>query len=517
MAKIITYDPATNRVIAKGGTELDPIDFSDLFAADQAGGWGVVHDYGNNIYALDALLYLGDGYISTYFKDANKLVVFTDVITGQQKRMIYVYNDAHIQLGDLVDEETKEVNNGCVIQLNVESINNWLFYGGDENTYRRIYGCTIISPNIESRKVMIHLRDNTRLWHCTFVNYAYPYVVGNADIYRLTLLGGTDSAKAIGLDVSMGIPTINDFVATNLRLAVMIGPYSQEITISRMKAVCEKAVYFGSQNKDLNLIDCEFTNWIVYTIGVGELGKALRKYTVNIHVSDKDGANLDLANVVCLDKDDNEIFNVDTDAEGNIAEQEVTYQQWYQLDLGYHGEDEATCFSPHKFIILKDGYKTLTIDNITINDPIKWHLELQDPADYPAEVDVEKDVVYDLGNLIGTLKLPPEADVRDGEGYGGGGNEHQGQLDLPSEDDVEDGVKFDSETKEGNFVAPTEDEVKKDVGYGSQGSEFLGTFEPTTFVIAGQNLEGKLQTKTNLVGTLQKKVNMVGIIQRKEI
>jgi hypothetical protein len=303
------------------------------------------------------------------------------------------------------------------------------------------------------------------------VNYVYPYVVGDADIYRLTLLGGTDSAKAIGLDGGMGIPTISDFVATNLRLAVIAMLLSHDMTISRMKAVCEKAVVFGAQNKDLSLIDCEFTNWIVYTRGVGELGKALRKYTVNIHVSDKDGANLETANVVCLDKDDNEIFNVDTDAEGNIAEQIVTYQQWYQLASGYHGEDEATCFSPHKFTISKDGYETLTIDNITINDPIKWHLELQDPT----------------------------------------------ICDYPSEDDVEDGVKFDSESKEGNFIAPAEDEVKKDVGYGSQGSELLGTLEPTTFVIAGQNLEGKLQAKTNLIGRLQEKVNMVGIIQRKEI
>ena len=110
MAKVITYNSSLNRIYAKGGTEIDPITFADLYQADQGGGWGVVHYYGQNTYHMDALLYLGDNYTSTYFIDKEKVVVFTDVITGNTIDLIYVYSNAHIQLGEAVDEEKKEVS-----------------------------------------------------------------------------------------------------------------------------------------------------------------------------------------------------------------------------------------------------------------------------------------------------------------------------------------------------------------------------------------------------------------------
>lgn len=184
-------------------------------------------------------------------------------------------------------------------------------------------------------------------------------------------------------------------------------------------------------------------------------------------------------------------------------------------------------YEPHKltYTMEQDRQVTVELEDALLTDEVKdgvpFGLGLTGiyapVCDFPSVNDVEKGVTFDEGEKVGTFKVPLENDIRKDSQYGGNDNEFTGQLNLPSEDDVEDGVKFDSETKEGNFVAPAEDEVKKDVGYGSQGSEFLGTLEPTTFVIAGQNLEGKLQAKTNLVGTLQKKVNMVGIIQRKEI
>lgn len=467
MAKTFAYNATYNRLTAKGGTEIDPIDFADLYAADQANGWGVVHYYGQNTYHLDCLLYLGDSTTPTYLIDANKLIVFTDHITGSNKYIIYLYANSHIQLGNLVNEENKDVDNGCVIQLNVGSTYNYLFIGSDTNTYRRIYGCMIISPNSYSKDVKVHVRDNTRLWHSTFVNYAYPWVVGNPDIYRLTLIGGTYSIKTHALFGEIGTPTINDFVATNVGMAIRACLISQDLTVRRMKATNEKAVVYDVQNKDLNLIDCEFSNWIVHSLGEDKLGKTLRKYSVNIHLADKDGNDLSGVNIKCYDKNNNLVFDVNTDVNGDIVEQEVIYQEWFQLSFAWHGEEDATCFSPHKFIISKSGKETLEIDNITLNEPIKWHLELQDPTacDYPSEDDVEKDVVYDGG------------------------------------------------AKTGTFEAPVESDVKKNIGFGSLGTEFIGTLVAAGLFLRGINLKAKLEEDTNLRAQLERNTNMRGVMR----
>ena len=123
---------------------------------------------------------------------------------------------------------------------------------------------------------------------------------------------------------------------------------------------------------------------------------------------------------------------------------------------------------------------------------------LTDKVDFPAEGDVEKDVVYDDGAKTGTFKPPVEADVRDGEGYGANDNEFAGTLDLPVVGDVEKDVKFDNETKTGTFKVPTEPQVEKDIEYGADGTEYIGTLVPVVNFV-GEAI-GELEEDDNMVG-----------------
>jgi hypothetical protein len=406
MAKVITYNPTNNRITAKGGTEGDPITFADLYQADQDNGWGVVHFYGQNTFHMDALLYLGDGYTSTYFIDKEKVVVFTDVITGNTVRIIYLYSNAHIQLGELVDEEKKEVCKGCAIVSRYSGYMSYLLDGGYTNTYRRLYGCTVISPNEYNKQLKVRTGYNARFWHCQFVNYAWPDLVYGGDVYRCTIVGGTDTLHATAIQAGQGSFGLEDILGTNVRMALRAFPYNQDVKVVGLVVTNnEYGVVLDSQSKDTILTDCDLENWIHYLRGETQPGKILRKYTVNIHVADKDGSPLPGANVVCRDKDGNEIFNVNTNAQGDISEQEVTCQEWYQLSAGWHGEEDATCFSPHKLIVSKSGYETLEIDEITLNKAIKWHLEL---LPYLDESNVKKDIQYGedkIGTYVGDVTL----------------------------------------------------------------------------------------------------------------
>lgn len=121
-------------------------------------------------------------------------------------------------------------------------------------------------------------------------------------------------------------------------------------------------------------------------------------------------------------------------------------------------------------------------------------------CDYPAESDVEAGVDYGSGSYTGTFVVPAEADVRDGTTYGAaaqfegtyvpagcdypaesdvrlgvdydsGGS--TGTLDLPAVADVQEGVTFDGATKTGTFAAPSEDDVRDGTTYGAA-AEFEG-------------------------------------------
>jgi hypothetical protein len=221
----------------------------------------------------------------------------------------------------------------------------------------------------------------------------------------------------------------------------------------------------------VKLIDPVVDVWKIYNMK-NSPGEILRQYSCNIHVADRDGNNLSGATVTCTDKDGNTVFSIQTDENGDIEERIITYQRWSDPDGNYGTyayEDDAECFSPHKLIISKSGYETLKLDNITVNEPIKWNLELQDPIPI---------------------------------------------VDYPSEDDVEEGVVFDSGNKTGNFAVPSESEVKKDVGYGSQSTEFTGTME-SGMILVGNNLSAYLQRNVNLSATLQRRANLKGVLKKK--
>lgn len=103
------------------------------------------------------------------------------------------------------------------------------------------------------------------------------------------------------------------------------------------------------------------------------------KYTINIHINDKDGANLQGVKVNLYGSETTDYDtaawtedSVTTAADGTIAEQTVTVKKWVGTS------ETLTDYNVFKLVCSKAGYETLTLENITIDGPIDWHLELQD-------------------------------------------------------------------------------------------------------------------------------------------
>ena len=101
----------------------------------------------------------------------------------------------------------------------------------------------------------------------------------------------------------------------------------------------------------------------------------LVQYTCNIHVVDEDGANLSGVTVICdisaSSNYDTEEFSVVTAGDGTITEQTIDAKLW-------EGTGETlTDYAPMRFTFSKSGYENLVMENITVDDPIDWRIELQ--------------------------------------------------------------------------------------------------------------------------------------------
>jgi hypothetical protein len=115
-------------------------------------------------------------------------------------------------------------------------------------------------------------------------------------------------------------------------------------------------------------------NLVQSDVSIIKVGSTLYwKYTCNIHVVDKDGNNLNGVAVTCEDKDGNQVFNVQTGANGKIVQQTIIYKKWV-------GPAETeTEYSPHKFIFSKDGYTLLVMENVTVDAQINWDIKVKFP------------------------------------------------------------------------------------------------------------------------------------------
>ncbi len=78
-------------------------------------------------------------------------------------------------------------------------------------------------------------------------------------------------------------------------------------------------------------------------------------------------------------KTDEQSFSVTTTS-GSIAEQELLHTH----HTGFTAANKITRVHVHKFTFSEAGYKTHIIENLILDAPIVWHVELQ-PLDYPTD------------------------------------------------------------------------------------------------------------------------------------
>ena len=352
---------------AGGGTQ-----WADGTVAVTQPQWGVIWDYGDGIYRLDAKVEVGGDGSAAYFTDTNKVIIIGTFLSGGG-RAFDVYALATLTLGELVNATTKSTKNGCTIKYLTTTASCHLFIArGGATVY-------LYSLRVDAGvKYYISNIMTSRIWNCFINGYGEILNQGaSCDVYNLQITNSDKSIIKFPGTIDKATITASNYGFEHSNLAMTVtNPVFYDIATKLINC-------YNTLGNAFNLIDVETNIWSIGWAGGTHTGTNInRKNTVNIHVSDAAGANLATVAVVCEDQDGNTtggFASVNTDANGDIAEQTII-RGYCDLNNSDLDSDLTKDYSPHKFTISKAGYETLILENITVDAPIVWHLELQDPV-----------------------------------------------------------------------------------------------------------------------------------------
>jgi len=327
--------------------------------------WGVIWDLGNTSYIIDATFDIGNDSTSSYFAHTEGYADFGDTSPR-------VLDNAVLTLGTPSNEYA---GNSVYWRLQGDAYSRRFIDDGTLN----LYNATII---FHSNTLVIDIDFNVVTW------------------VRVTIR--SEDNREVTIDRLAG--TITDLYAVDVRRFGIWRSVPEDVTFNNIHSESTPAtsegffVYGAATNVVSNLLvtnnagfDVATQNganlelvdplWHPTSIDIGDAEKYVsEQYTCNITVCDKDGTLLDDVTVVCDDQADAEQFSELTGATntGKIDEQILTYKTWTGTS------ETLVTSSPHKFTLSKAGYETMVLENITVDGPINWHLELQ-PLPYPVD------------------------------------------------------------------------------------------------------------------------------------
>lgn len=338
--------------------------------------WGFIWDYGGGQYHVDANLQIGDSSTSTYFASELESVYWETGVKFDVK------SNAELRIGELSNGRGR-AGSYWTFAPNTGSLTDILTYS--QTGIFKVY----------ASKLYIRTDDapTFRAGTIDFQDSHFSWTTGNESAWTHTMYfyGGVSSAtikncyyyNAHVFGVFLKIATLENIWVHEHSAAVMSQAAGMVVSGFGASQTAFVDLQVWGDSIDLTIKNPEYT---VSTPYIGnnpsEDSWAKTQYTCNIHVNDKDGANLASVIVTCdisaSSNYDTQEFSVSTDAGGDIAEQTIDAMRWVGTS------ETETDYSPMRLTLSKAGYETLVLENITVDGKIDWHIELQSQKQSPA-------------------------------------------------------------------------------------------------------------------------------------
>ena len=355
---------------AGGGTQ-----WADGTVAVTQPQWGVIWDLLNGHYHIDSKLEIGNGSTSTYFASESESVSFNSAAFISWRCPYNVKAAATLRIGKQVNGEPAAGSRwaaddltafaSAIISENsatavLEIYGSIVAFEGTTSTGKDYQGVTKVQDSMMYTTVFSGWQftkttsefDNVLLSDGTLYWFAQPDVLTRVH-HDKTGYGGIGNQTA-GLALTVTEPEVTN-------------------------PVYSAYTYRNANTGTLTVRDPNLLPTAATLTHNNAASTTYLQFSVDIHVADKDGVSLENVSVLCEDSIGGGSvvggFSAKvTDASGDIASQYIYRQKWYGTSK------TETDYSPHKFTLSKAGYETLILEAITVDAPIVWHLELQDPV-----------------------------------------------------------------------------------------------------------------------------------------
>lgn len=390
LPKTITYNAGTNTITAIGGTNGNPINFLDLWNADQAGGWGVIsNNNGSNIqFEFNCRIILGNGTVAgeTYFKDTKKQITVTEKgLTANWHIFIRTKAYSYVTFGTLLDVATKDSKDGCDFLFDVNVYRPCIFFDTrlDNNNDRFLYfySCSFGNEGSTGNRVPMFLKyGDHRVWNTLLRGGCSGLIIQTQSgttnsIYNIISVGGATSMFQMYSTHGLTIDSIystggNDMIWTQ---------GNNNFNLTNVYAIRYGFLFDGSTNADglYYLIDFDVDDWVFDWTDATTDGEVYRSYSLALTVTYPNGTVINGTSTgarVVIQNFGNSSgvkYNATLNNDGTIN---TTI-----FNMGFYnrtGGNTIFDYNPYELTIYNvTGFQTYA-KNFSLSDPYDWRIAL---------------------------------------------------------------------------------------------------------------------------------------------
>jgi len=354
-----------------GYSEATPCNFTDIYNADVAGGWGVWTRQGTGQFFSQAHIEVGDGTTTTWLAEENKQLCFdTAVLTAHYQYLFRVRNSATMRLGALLNATEKTTGRGCAVCYEHSTI-TYYFIRGDDTATVLLYNSFLDGAVAFTGNIFLcgyHLNTNytttVKIYNCLF-HRCFPAWLsgGNLDLYNLTVENCKNGLAAVAGTIDK--LQINRSFQRNVQFR-FAGCTVKNVT---SKDTQSYSLWAGLTTDNCYLVNADLDDWTIWW-EPSPYPTIYRQYEFDLKVVDSVGTGIDSAKVKIWDKDDIIVTNTTTDASGVLATQTLNYGYYNQA-----GGNTPVMQTPHEMRIYEYG-KEMMSSKSSIEQVTDWALTM---------------------------------------------------------------------------------------------------------------------------------------------
>ncbi len=278
--------------------------------------------------------------------------------------LFYIKNNATFQCGALTAAGRGKNGSQFVLKTTYQA-SDIIIASGATNATFKFYASTFVTNSWPSfNDGTIDIRDSTINGDGADIRISFSVQVDSLILTNVLL-------TKIGRLTTDVAATINTFILNDSYLTI-----SADITIEGVSVIGTSGLRVDSDNTATFLDPIgTITQSMITNVNGNSVGKLT--YSVNLLVKDPLGNALSGAVALLEGSEvgaasyDTQQFSVSTATDGTITEQTPTIKKWVGTS------ETETDYNVHRLTLTKAGYETLIIENITIDGPIDWELEMQ--------------------------------------------------------------------------------------------------------------------------------------------